>query len=294
MIFWQHTMAKKSNKSKHSDVAKLRRCLRRYAVESVGIEVHTLSSIKDHLFNMQEQQADEWIRERLSDDTLNEDSDEYLQLAEEYSNYQDHLWEEAEWQAELQWLKKNGSSSIHKLFVSELDALKTMTDSNFNSRQKMAFVLHTNIVVKMSYAYAVTLLESFLGDTLKSLISQDEQLLKNVLRKFKVLKNVKLADLAETNLDVKSLVLKYVSDVLYHNIPNVVEMYEQVLGTKLGIDISKVVTITKLRHDIVHRNGKTIDGNTISLNPQDFTQAIDDIKEFAGGLQRAINDAQAA
>lgn len=105
---------------------------------------------------------------------------------------------------------------------------------------------------------------------------------------------MKLTDLAETNLDVKSLVLKYVSDILYHNIPNVVEMYEQVLGIKLDIDISKVVKVTKLRHDIVHRNGKTIDGTMISVSSKDFTQAIDHIKEFAGSLQVAINEAQTA
>ncbi|KYN87786.1 hypothetical protein ATY36_02775 [Vibrio cidicii] len=258
------------------------------------IEVSELSSIKDYLFEMQELQADEWIRERLSDDSLDEDSDEYQELAEEYSNYQEHLREEAEWQAELQWLKDNGSSNIHSIFVSELDALRIMFDSNLNNPQKKAFLLHTNIVVKMSYAYAVTLLESYLGDTLRALISQDEQLLKNALRKFKVLKNVKLADVAETDLDIKSLVLRYVGDVLYHNIPNVIEMYEQVLGVKLEIDISKVIKITKLRHDIVHRNGRTIDGSTISIGAQDFTQAISDIKEFTGALQRAINDNQTA
>ncbi|EKF9799788.1 hypothetical protein O1D18_003415 [Vibrio cholerae] len=266
----------------------------RYAVIIVVIEVSELSSIKDYLFEMQELQADEWIRERLSDDSLDEDSDEYQELAEEYSNYQEHLREEAEWQAELQWLKDNGSSNIHSIFVSELDALRIMFDSNLNNPQKKAFLLHTNIVVKMSYAYAVTLLESYLGDTLRALISQDEQLLKNALRKFKVLKNVKLADVAETDLDIKSLVLRYVGDVLYHNIPNAIEMYEQVLGVKLEIDISKVIKITKLRHDIVHRNGRTIDGSTISIGAQDFTQAISDIKEFTGALQRAINDNQTA
>ncbi|QBL10763.1 hypothetical protein E0Z06_15175 [Rheinheimera sp. D18] len=237
---------------------------------------------------------DNWIRKRLSDDSLNEESEEYQKLAEEYSDYQAHLMEEAEWQAELQWLNENGSSNIHKLFTSELEALSTMAESNLNNRKKMAFMLHANVVVKMSYSYAVTLLEAFLGDTLKSLISQNDLYLKNAICKFKVLKNVKLTDLAENNLDVKSLVLKYVSDILYHNIPNVVEMYEQVLGIKLDIDISKVVKVTKLRHDIVHRNGKTIDGTMISVSSKDFAQAIDHIKEFAGSLQVAINEAQTA
>lgn len=248
-----------------------------------------LSSIKDYLFAMQEQYADDWIRERLSDYSLNENSEEYQELAEEYSNYQEYLREEAEWQAELQWLKENGSSKIHSIFVSELDELISMLESNCNNSQKMSTKLRTNIVVKMSYAYAVTLLEAYLGDTLRALISQDEQLLKNALRKFKILKNVKLIDVAETDLDVKSLVLRHIGEVLYHNIPNVIEMYEQVLGVKLEIDISKVYKITKLRHDIVHRNGKTIDGCVINLDVQDFVQAISDIKDFTGVLQRAIN-----
>jgi hypothetical protein len=257
-------------------------------------EVAKLSSVKDHLFDVREQQADEWIRERLSDDSLDEDSEEYICLAEEYSNYQDHMWEEAEWEAELKWLKENGSSNIHNIFITELDALKIMAESNFDNTQKMAFILHKNITVKMSYAYAVTLLESFLGDTLKSIISENDKYLKNALCKFKIFKNVKLTDLASTDLNLKSLVLKHVGDVLYHNIPNVLEMYEQILGVNLNIDKSNVVKITKLRHDIVHRNGQGIDGKDISLKPEDFNKAIEDIKEFSGALQKAINESQTA
>ncbi|EJG1697235.1 hypothetical protein CDB74_RS17470 [Vibrio parahaemolyticus] len=249
-----------------------------------------MSSTKDYLFEAQEQQADKWIRERLSDDSLNEESDEYQELAEAYSNYQEHLQEEAE----LEWLKENGPSELHKIFVSELDKLKVMVANNFSNRPQMAYMLHKNQVVKMSYAYAVTLLESFLGDTLKALIAQDEQYLKNALCKLNVLRNVKLTELAKTDLDVKSLVLRYVGGVLYHNIPNVLEMYEQVLDVKLDIDKSKVVQITMLRHDIVHRNGKSIEGKSISLNDRDFVYAIDDIKEFAGALQSAINNTQSA
>jgi hypothetical protein len=169
-----------------------------------------------------------------------------------------------------------------------------MAESNFKNTHKVAFILHKNVTVKMSYAYAVTLLESFLGDTLKSTISENEKYLKNALCKFKILKNVKLTDLATTDLNLKSLVLKHVGDVLYHNIPNVLEMYEQILGVNLNIDKSNIVKITKLRHDIVHRNGKTIDGQEISLNPEDFNEAIEDIKEFTDALQKAINESKTA
>ena len=251
-----------------------------------------MSSVKEQLFDVQEQYADKWIRKRLSDDSLGEDSEEYICLAEEYSNYQYHMWEEAESKAELRWLKENDSLDIYNIFIDELDALKVMAESNFDNPQKIAFILHKNIIVKMSYAYAVTLLESFLGDTLKSIISENDTYLKNALCKFKILKNVKLTDLASTDVNLRLLVLKHVGDVLYHNIPNVLEMYEQILRVKLNIEKSNIVKITKLRHDIVHRNGQSIDGTDISLKPEDFNDAIEYIKEFSGALQKAINESK--
>lgn len=252
-----------------------------------------MSSIKEHLFDVQSNFIDEWVRERLSDDSLDEESEEYQNLANHYLDYQEHLQEKAEWEAELEWLNENGSSHIHNIFVSELDNLKLVVENNLNYPPKMAFFLHSNVVIKMSYAYAVTLLEAFLSETLKSIISENKVFLKNAIGESKALKNIKLSDLADVDLNVKSLVLKIIGGILFHQIPNAKEMYEQVLGCKLDLDISRVVKITKLRHDIVHRNGRTIDGESINIYTDDFYQAIDDIKMFSWELQRAINKALA-
>ncbi|MEZ8088283.1 MULTISPECIES: hypothetical protein [unclassified Vibrio] len=253
-----------------------------------------MSTIKEHLLDVQSQRADEWIRERAADPELDENSEEYEYLADEYSAYQDHLWDEAEWQAELKWLTENGSSNIHNIFMTELDALKVLAESNQANKTKVVFILHSDMAVKMSYAHAVTLLESFLGDTLKSIISQNDCFLKNAIEKFKIFKNVKLSELIKTDLNINSLVNMYLSDVLFHNIPNVIEMYEQVLGVHLDINISKIVKITKLRHDIVHRNGRSIDGSAINLQYTDFSEAIEDIRTFSYELQKVINQAEAA
>ncbi|WP_022967669.1 hypothetical protein [Denitrificimonas caeni] len=250
-----------------------------------------MSSIKDHLFEVQSERAEQWIRERLSDEQLDEDSEEWQQLASDYSDYQDHLSDEAEWAAELEWLKENGSSNIHKFFSDELNALKIMAESNLGHSKKMAFMLHSNIIVKMSYAYAVTLLESFLGDTLKALITEREEFLNNAIGNVEEVSKAKysIAELAETDLSICNLALKHVNEILFHNIPKVKRIYEQVLGVKLQLDISRVSRITALRHDIVHRNGYSKDNKPIDVNAQDFYQAIEDIKEFTSSLQKQIN-----
>lgn len=248
-----------------------------------------MSSIKAHLFDTESQRVDEWIRERLSDDSLDETSEEYQYLANDYASYQEHLSEVAEWEAELKWYKENGSSVIHSRYITELDALQLMVEDKLTKQSEMLSQIHSVPFIKMSYAYAVTLLESFLGDTLKTIISENDIFLNNAISKFKVLKNVKLSELSDTNLDVNSLVIKKVSEVLFHNIPNVIEMFEQILNINLDIDISKIVKLTKLRHDIAHRNGRTIDGENIHVSAEAFLVAINDIKQFSGELQININ-----
>ncbi len=250
-----------------------------------------MSSSKEHLFDIQNEQAEEWIRERLSSEDLDEDSEEWQELANQYSDYQAQLWDEAEWEAEVKWLKENGSSNIHMIFETELNALKIMAENNLGNSSKMAFMLHSNIVIKMSYSYAVTLLEAFLGDTLKALITEREDFLQNAIRNVEEISKAKysIVQLSETDLNICSLALKHTTEILFHNIPKVKKVYEQVLGEKLHLDISKVSKITSLRHDIVHRNGYTKDRQSINVNAQDFYQAIEDIKEFSSSLQKQIN-----
>jgi hypothetical protein len=208
-------------------------------------------------------------------------------------NLQETPWSEEYWQEELRWFKENNSSYIHDTFIRELNALKVMAESNF-SESKFVFMLHSNISIKMYYAYAVTLLESFLGDTLKSIISENEVFLKNAISKLRILEKVKFTELIDTDLNIKSVVIKYVSEELFHNIPKVTVMYGQVLASEINIDIANVVSITKLRHDIVHRNGRNIDGSPINICAEDFMKAVKDIEKFANSLQIIINEKLAA
>jgi hypothetical protein len=58
----------------------------------------------------------------------------------------------------------------------------------------------------MSYAYAVTLLETFLGDTFKALIIKRENFLENAIKNVKEIKNEKYSifELSKTDLNICS------------------------------------------------------------------------------------------
>jgi hypothetical protein len=92
-----------------------------------------LSLTRERLFDIQNEQVEEWIRERLSDKGAGEDSEEWQDLLNQYSDYQEHLQDEFEWKAEVKWLKENDLSYHHEKFFTELDALKNMAESNLAS-----------------------------------------------------------------------------------------------------------------------------------------------------------------
>ncbi|OGT72272.1 MAG: hypothetical protein A3H44_10500 [Gammaproteobacteria bacterium RIFCSPLOWO2_02_FULL_57_10] len=250
-----------------------------------------MGRLKDHFIELQNQAAEEWIQDRLSDKDLDEDSDEWKGLLQEFYDYQIYLLEEEEHEEELRWLKENGSSKIHKFFIDELNALERIIDESLKKEKKLSFVFNSQLIAKMAFAHSVALLEAFLGDTLKSLLNENEKLLENAISNIDELKKARysLKDLAKTSSDTKTLAIRKVSDILFHNIPKVKIIYEQVLGKKLNVDISKVSKITDLRHHIVHRNGKTIDGECINISSSDLSNAISSIKEFASELQKEIN-----
>ena len=247
--------------------------------------------MKEYYFDLQNERADEWIRERLEDENAEEGSEEWQELANEYGNFQEHLMEEAQFKAELEWLRNNGSSVIHQGFIQELDTLKKIVDKNLKGSNFLEVILNDGLIVKMTYSYAVTLLEAFLSDTLKSLISENPEYLKNAIVNVDELKKVKysLLELSSENIDVSSLALRKISELLFHNIEKIKIIYGQVLGKKLNIDISEIVKVRDIRHHIVHRNGKKINGEYIKVTIEDLDEAIIHIKNFAKKLQLEIN-----
>jgi hypothetical protein len=242
-----------------------------------------MGSMSDLMIDLDNERIDRWIKDRLGDD-VDEESEEYGELVEEYYNLQEHLREQYEFEEDLEWLKKNDSSIIHRNYIEELAELeKFVTTNPLKNKPYIGY--------RMAYAHAVTLLEGFLGDTIKSLINENNIYFSNS-RKIDELKSAKysLDYLITSESNPKNLAIKELSKILYHNIPKAKRIFEIVLDKKLNIKISGIVKITDIRHDIVHRNGKTKDGTPLYLDQSDVMSMLNDVKKFVDDLQRVINN----
>lgn len=149
-------------------------------------------------------------------------------------------------------------------------------------------------LLKMTYSYSVTLMETCLGDMIKGVVLSDEHFLKNAITSVTDLKAIKLSlmDFYSDGDIVRKIVLNTLSDYLYHKIEKIVSVYSAILGEKTPDNVRNnmpsVISISKVRHDIVHRNGMDKDGNYVALNKAVLIQAMKDINEFVGNMKVSI------
>ena len=62
----------------------------------------------------------------------------------------------------------------------------------------------------------------------------------------------------------KDIAKKYLSQIVWHDIARVMPMYRDVLEVDFQ-DETPIFRAIKIRHDLVHRNGKTKDGEVIPI-----------------------------
>ena len=154
------------------------------------------------------------------------------------------------------------------------------------------------LLTKMKYSYVVTLMEAFLGDMTKDLIISNDKYLINALTKIEEIKEIKIS-LYEIYNDkdlVNKKVLGVLSGYIYHNIGKVLRILRLVLGEDIPdnvkVLVGDIIEVIKIRHDIVHRNGRTLDDIQLEINEAQLYKAIDITKKFIYGIYAYIHTAR--
>ena len=78
------------------------------------------------------------------------------------------------------------------------------------------------------------------------------------------------------------------NEVTYHNIWIVEKMYKSVLNIRFHYDLISIDKIVRRRHDIVHRNGKTVDGKSVIVSSEEVNSAIETIRDFISGGEKQL------
>ncbi|WP_323664545.1 hypothetical protein [Pectobacterium carotovorum] len=226
---------------------------------------------------------EEQLKNKLNEHLITVDDDELLGLLKEYIDviFKNKL------NSSVSHFENMGEELVR---LSKEESIFLKFTSQINELKKSMVKDNSSLNLKMHYSFAVTLMESCLGDMLKHVILSESVFLINAIKNVKELsvKRVSLLDVYEIEDLVNKSVLSTLSDYIYHNVEKIVPIYRCVLGVELPEDIKNKVgemaKIVAIRHDIVHRNGFDKVGNEHNLTIESLNVAIKNIIDFVQSM----------
>jgi hypothetical protein len=128
--------------------------------------------------------------------------------------------------------------------------------------------LELNLILKRQlYISTIGTLETFLSETFINQTDENPEYFRNFIKTFPNFTKQKfqLSEIFSEYEKLKKTAQKAMLEVIYHNLFKIQKMY---IAT-FKIDFPKIEDLSKAvahRHDLVHRNGKTKEGDEVIIN----------------------------
>lgn len=143
---------------------------------------------------------------------------------------------------------------------------------------------------RLLFANAITVLETFLSDAFINRVLASDDLLQRYIDSDPTFRNRKISysDVLREASEVAATAKAELLDIVWHNVGKVKALYKSVLGIDLG-DMTTLASAIQIRHDIVHRNGRTKDGAVVEVTAGILSDLIDEVERFAGIVEKALD-----
>jgi len=178
-----------------------------------------------------------------------------------------------------------GNTEFYNTFKQEINNLRDLNNVSFSKT-----VLEKTLR-QLIYVGAITSLETYLSDAFINTILSNERYLQNFVETFDDFKKEKivLSNIFKEHDKIIEKAKKSMLDVLYHNLAKVSNMYKDALNIEFP-PIGDSVKAVSVRHDLVHRNGKTKDGKQVEITQKVVFELLATIEEFVEKIDNQLGD----
>lgn len=143
-------------------------------------------------------------------------------------------------------------------------------------------------LLRMLYGNVITVLEAYLFDFFVSALKKDEKLLRVIVETNKDFqaKKVPLSEVFKHFEGIDATVQEFLLGLSWHNLPRVEPLFEDVLGIEFEDQhMNELQPAILVRHDIIHRNGKTKDGAEVTIAANDVVTLIRKVRAFMQSIE---------
>lgn len=175
------------------------------------------------------------------------------------------------------------STNYYDLFEENIVAILSLIEVDTD-------VDHKKILNRMILSQAITAMESYLLNALSILLTQNDKRVTNALRTIRSFDHRKYSNELFDG-DKEAIITALVSSLKsesFHNLKGIKKYFQDILSINIDFDTSTLGRIVRLRHDIVHRNGQTIDGEEIEISNVDLRDKISVITDYVDHINEKI------
>lgn len=173
------------------------------------------------------------------------------------------------------------------LFTKHLDAFQNSILDVENLLKTKVAEPFQDVFCRLLYVNVITAFETYLSDLFISTVAADRNLLRKFVETnpdFKAEK-ISVSEVFKTAEDIERRVRAYLVDIVWHHLARVKPMFKEVLGIGFPDDMGALFKAILIRHDIVHRNGKTKDGASHVITQKEISELIKKTEEFVGHIE---------
>lgn len=171
-----------------------------------------------------------------------------------------------------------------KKFSEEISDLKKLSELEIID-DNLKLILNRQIFIS-----TIGTMETFLCDAFINLTFDNDVYFKNFVLTHPEFKQRKfeLREIFNEYENIRETAKKIILDVIYHNLPTVSQMYQDTFK----IDFPRIKDVYQevlKRHDLVHRNGKTKEGEIVETDTDAIAILINKITDFINEIAVKLN-----
>lgn len=144
---------------------------------------------------------------------------------------------------------------------------------------------------RLLYTNVISSLETFLSDSFVGVISRNKSLLRRFVETNTDFQSQKicLSDVFKECEILEKKVMKYLADMVWHNLQKAMAIYKSALSIDFPKNRSFIFEAINIRHDLIHRNGYTKEGVAIAISETQIHDLILEVRALAADVNAKIN-----
>lgn len=251
---------------------------------------------KEQMMELENDRMRQWMIDTygVDNDELEEDSEEWQDMAQEYQNMLDG--EQADEEAAAaeayddyqEYMRQHPYDQMYQEYQAQQLLIKKIINDYENS-----FEGHT--IQKMAFVHAVTLMEALIGDMVKALAIKHRHIMKKLslcVEDSNSKKKFSIREIHQQPGGLDGIVMEILSKLSFHNLDSVKRILEGVFPeTMKDLNYTPVRPVIERRHDFVHRNGKNTKGEHVLMTSEILTADMDIVHKFAFQVYERIHKA---